>query len=213
MLKWLRGLRWPLLAVALVLISLAVRATHEQRQAYARAVAFEQKGDLWRAADEYRWALRWYTPWGPDHDRAAEALVQLGTRAAPRDPELAVQAWDNLRSGLIAGRSLWQPRSDLVAKCNQVLPSLLLQVAATRGDTRPPDQLLAQFTADYQRPVGVGTPVSLAVSFGFLAWVIGLVLAASRGTGSDGRWQRAGWRWLALASAGFALWAGALYLG
>ncbi|MBI5611040.1 MAG: hypothetical protein HY902_19365 [Deltaproteobacteria bacterium] len=213
MLGLLRSVRWPLLAVAVVLTSLAIRATHEQRQAYARAVALEQAGDLWRAADEYRWALRWYTPWGPDHDRAAEALLQLGTQAAASDPELAVQALDNLRSGLIAGRSLWQPRRDLVERCSQTLPGLLVQVAQRRGDRRDPAKLLGQFTADYRRPIGVGSGVSLAVALGFLVWLGGLVGTARRGWNADGRWQRAGWPWLTAAAAGFALWAGALYVG
>ncbi len=207
----LRALRWPVLAVTVVLTSLAVRATHEQRQAYARAVALEQSGDLRRAADEYRWALRWYTPWGPDHDRAAQALLQLGTQAAARDPELAVQALDNLRSGLIAGRSLWQPRADLVERCNQTLPGLLVQVAQQRGDRRDPAKLLAQFTADYQRPIGVGSGISLAVSLGFLLWLGGLVGTARRGWNAAGHWQSAGWKWLAAAAVGFALWAGALW--
>lgn len=213
MAKILKSWRFALLAVALVLASLSARATWEQRQAYARAVQYEKSGDLWRAVDEYRWALRWYTPWGPDLDDAARALVDLGTRHAEDDPELAVQAWDNLRSGLIAGRSLWQPHADLVEQANRTLPPLLVRAADRRGDKRDPAQLLRRFQADYRRPVGVGPLTSAAVSLGFLAWVGGLVLAASRGVDAAGQWQSAGWRWLGVAGAGFLCWAGALWLG
>jgi hypothetical protein len=202
---------WPLLAVTLVLASLSLRATWEQRAAYVRAVQLERQGDLWRAVDEYRWTLRWYTPWGPDTADAAAALRDLARRHAAADPELAVQAWDNLRSGLIASRHLWQPRAGLVAEANEALPPLLLRVAERRGDLRDKTQLLRHFQAAYARPVGVGPWTSLAVSAGFVAWLAGLGLAVARGLDSEGRWSRAGLRPLGLSLAGFAVWMAALW--
>lgn len=203
--------------MTVVLASLAVRSTIEQRQSYARAVALETAGDLWRAVDEYRWALRWYTPWGPDHDDAAHALRDLGHRHAAADPELAVQALDNLRSGLIAGRSLWQPRADLVAMCTEQLPPLLLRVAERRGDPRAVGPakaaFLAQLTAAYARPVGVGPLTSAAVAVGFVLWITGIVLAVRRGVDAAGKWLPSGWRWLGASTAGFGLWALAMWLG
>jgi hypothetical protein len=200
--RWL----WPLLAALLVLTSLAVRSTMEQQAAWSRAVEYEKSGDLWRAVDEYRWVLRWYTPWGPSHDDAVAALQDLAKRAEPDDPELAMQAWDNLRSGLIAGRSLWQPRADVVAQCNQVLPPLLVRVADRRGDGRDKAKLLAQFQRDYDRPVGVAPWTSLAVGLGFALWLLGLVQVVRRGLDEDARWRPAGWPWAGAAVAGFALW-------
>lgn len=209
----LRSLRWPLLALVLVLGSLGTRATVEQRRAYARAVALEQQGRSADAVDEYRWALRWYTPWGPDWSDAAAALLDIGERASAADPELAVQAFDSLRSGLIASRSLWQPRNDLVARCNRTLPGLLVRVADRRGDKRDPKVLLARFAADYARPVGVSPWTSLAVVLGFVLWLSGLVLAVWRGVDAQGHWLPAGWRWLGSSIAGFALWVLALWRG
>lgn len=209
----LHRLRYPLLAAGLVLASLAIRATWEQRAAWTRAVQYEQSGDLWRAVDEYRWVLRWYTPWGPDHDDAAAALLDVAARTEATDPELAVQALDNLRSGLIAGRSLWQPRADLVAQCNERLPPLLVRVADRRGDGRDKQLLLAQFQKDYARPVGVAPLTSLAVGGGFVLWLLGLVLVVRRGLDAEAHWQPAGWRWVGVAALGFALWAGGMALG
>lgn len=203
----LHRLRLPILAAVAVLLSLSVRATWEQREAWTRAVQYEKTGDLWRAVDEYRWVLRWYTPWGPDHDDAAAALVELADRVEASDPELAVQALDNLRSGLIAGRSLWQPRADLVEVCNRRLPALLVRVADRRGDSRDKGALLAQFSKDYARPVGVSPATSLAVGLGFLLWISGLIMIVRRGLDDDARWQPAGWPWLGATVGGFALWA------
>lgn len=213
-LQTLRRRVWqPALAVAVVLAVLAVRATVEQQAAWARAVELERQGKLADAIDEYRWTLRWYTPWGPAWDDAAEALRDLGTRHQQQDPELAVQALDGLRSGLIASRSLWQPRSDLVQWCNRTLPPLLVRVADRQGDTRDKAKLLQQFQADYARPVGVGPWVSLAVSGGFLLWLLGLVQTVRKGVGEDGRMRPAGWKWLGGAGVGFAAWLAAMWLG
>lgn len=206
--------RWapPVVAALVVLASLGVRATLEQQQAWARAVAFEAKGDTERAIEEYRWTLRWYTPWGPALGDAAAALVDLAQRHAAEDPETAVQAWDALRSGLIASRSLYQPQAELVDRANRELPPLLVRVADRRGDRRDPAKLLARFQADYARPVGVTPWTSLAVTLGFVAWIAGLWFAARRGVDAAGRWQKAGWRGMAVAVVGFATWATAMWL-
>jgi hypothetical protein len=198
---------------------LAVRATVEQREAWNAAVAFEHKAvqgepeALWDAVDAYRNVLRWYTPWGPDEVDAAQALLDLAARHEQNDPELAVQALDNLRSGLIASRHLWQPRKELVAECNTRLPPLLVRVADRRGDARDKSRLLAEFQAAYARPVGVGAWVSLAVGLGFLVWIVGLVMALRRGVGEDGRWRKDGWPWVGAAVVGCATWVVALWLG
>jgi tetratricopeptide (TPR) repeat protein len=204
--------RWPIAALLIVLGTLTTRATLEQQAAWARAVAFEKQGKLDDAIDEYRWTLRWYVPWGLT-DEAGQALVDLGNRASPQEPERAVRALDALRSGLIASRSLWQPRADLLAYANRGLPSLLVRVADRQGDKRDPKVLLAQFTRDYLRPVGVSPVTSAAVSLGFLLWLAGLVMVVRRGVDDAGKWLPAGWRWLGASLAGFTVWVLGMWLG
>lgn len=200
-------------ALAIVLTVLAARSTWEQWQAYGRAVALENAGEVADAVQEYRWTLRWYTPWGPVHGDAAEALVAIADRHEEADPKLALQALDGLRSGLLAGRSFYQPRSDMVAACNQRIPPLLVRLADRAGDHRDPAALLARFQADYARPIGVSAWVSLAVSLGFVLWIGGLLLAFRHGFDSAGRWRAAGWRWLAGSAFGFVCWTLAMWLG
>lgn len=203
--------RWPLAAVGLVLLSLSVRVTFLQREAWAEAVAHERAGRLDDAIDGYRRVLRFYTPWGATDDAAA-ALLDIDARARTDHPERSVLALDALRSGLIASRSLWQPRADLVARCNRELPLLLVRVAERTGDKRDPKVLLAQFQRDYDRPVGVGPLASAAVSLGFLVWLGCLVQIARRGVDDEGRWQPVGWRWAGGALGGFAVWTLAMWL-
>ena len=209
---WQR-LRLPLLAALLVLSALAARATWEQIQAYNRAETLEKSAQLDLAVDEYRWTLRWYTPWGPNWTDAAQALVRIAKTAEQPEPLRAMRALDALRSGLIAGRHLWQPRADLVAYVNQTIPAVMVRVAQASGDKRDPAQLLVQFTRDYARPIGVSPLTSAAVSLGFLAWLIGLLMIARRGLDAEARLTRLGWRWLAVAVSGFVLWTLGMWLG
>ncbi len=199
-------------AAVLVLAVLATRATWEQWQAYGRAVALENEGRLVDAVQEYRWTLRWHTPWGPVHADAANALTEIANRSEKDDPKLAVQALDGLRSGLIASRSFYQPRADLVQMVNERIPALLVRVADRSGDRRDPAALLAQFQADYARPVGVSPWASMAVSLGFVLWLAGLVLAFRKGWDEAGRWRRDGWRWLGASAVGFVCWTLAMWL-
>lgn len=211
-LLWQR-LRLPLLAALLVLASLAARATWEQVQAFDRALALDKAGKVDAAIDEYRWTLRWYTPWGPKWTDAADALVRVAKDAETTKPLRAMRALDALRSGLIAGRHLWQPRADLVAWVNQTIPPVMMRAAEESGDKRDKTALLAQFSRDYARPVGVAPVTSAAVSLGFLAWLGGLLMLARRGLDAEARVTRVGWRWLAVAGSGFAIWTLAMWLG
>lgn len=211
-LLWQR-LRLPLLAALIVLTALAVRATWEQVQAFERATALEKEGKVDAAIDEYRWTLRWYTPWGPKWTDAANALVRIAKTADQPEPMRALRALDALRSGLIAGRHLWQPRGDLVAYVNTTIPPVMVRVSEKIGDKRDKAELLAQFTRDYARPVGVAPLTSAAVSLGFLAWLIGLLMVARRGLDTEARMTRIGWRWLGVAVCGFVLWTLGMWLG
>ena len=184
----------------------------EHVRAYKHAVQLEHDGELDRAVDEYRWALRWYTPWGPWHEDAANALWEIGQRQAPDRPMKAVYALDSLRSGLIASRSFYQPQSALLAKTNQAIPPLLVRAAERRADTRDPDVLLKRFEADYSRRVGVPVWASLAVAAGFSLWILALLMVFWRGVDARGHLQAAGWRWLGASLVGFASWTVAMWL-
>jgi hypothetical protein len=210
-----RSRRWLALALAglVVLVAMGSRATFEQISAMDRAVAAEADRRLDDAIAEYRWVLRWTTPWGPVDNAAAAALIRIADADEQARPERAAFALDALRSGAIASRWLLQPHQVGLDAANARLPALLVRVAERRGDPRDKTALLNRFRADFARPVGVPGWLSLLVALGFIAWLTGLVLAWRDGVDDDGRWQRAGLRWLATAAIGFVVWAGALWLG
>ncbi len=205
---------WRAIAIAAlrIVVAMAVRSTLEHDRAYKRAVELDAAGDLEEAIVQYRWALRWHTPWGPWHKDAAAALWRIGEQAEAERPLRAVQAFDALRSGLIASRSFYQPQAEVLAKANARMPALLVRVAERRADTRDKVALLKRFKADYSRPVGVPLWASIAVSLGFLLWVGGLLFAFTRGVDETGKLRSVGWRGVGASVAGFACWALAMWL-
>jgi hypothetical protein len=208
----------PLIAVLMVLVSLGARATIEQQRAYDRGVSLEEQalaGDA-RWTDvivEYRWAMRWYTPWGSHHGAAADALLRIAALRADDHPEDAVMALDGLRSALIAARSFYQPRPDLIAQVHAQIPTLLARVAERNGDKRPRAELEARFRRDYERPVGVPLHVSAAVTLGFLLWFGAAIWTVARGLEPDGRFGPRAWRGIGASALGFAMWAAAMFFG
>ncbi|MEY3012719.1 MAG: hypothetical protein RIT45_1454 [Pseudomonadota bacterium] len=205
--------RWIAGAIALVLLALAGRATFEQLSAFDRAVAAEADGRPDDAIVEYRWTLRWTTPWGPRDSDAAAALIRIADAAEAARPERAAFALDALRSGAIASRWLVQPHSEAISLANARLPGLWLRVAERRGDTRDKDALRRRFEADVARPVGVPGWLALLVALGFCVWLYGLWRGVRESIDEDGQLQRGGWRWFATSAAGMATWALALWLG
>ena len=139
--------------------------------------------------------------------------MAIAKDAEQPEPMRALRALDALRSGLIAGRHLWQPRADLVAMVNARIPAVMVRVAEKTGDKRDKALLLAQFTRDYARPVGVSPLTSAGVSLGFVAWLLGLLMLARRGLDADARVTRTGWRWLGVSIGGFVVWTLAMWLG
>mgnify|MGYP004375457347 CR=1 FL=1 len=197
-------------ACMVVLAAMGLRATQEQIAAFEAAQVQQDAKQLDRAIVSYRRAVRWYTPWGPKHGKAVDALRQIADKHQKLRPEVAVQALDGLRSGLLASRSFYQPRAADLAYANTTLPTLLARVADRVGDKRP--NLLKRFTADYARPVGVSIWVTFGVTLGFLLWIGSLVMAWAVGVDDEGRLATRGWRWMASSVAGFATWVLTLWL-
>lgn len=206
--------RWPIaVAAALIFFALAGRSTWEQIAAFDRGAVAEADNRIDDAIVEYRWAMRWTTPWGPRDAAAAAALLRIADEAEASRPERAAFALDAARSGAIASRWLLQPHADALAQANARLPGLWLRVAERRGDTRDKAALERRFRADVARPVGVPGWLALLVAAGFGLWLFGLWRALQDGIDDEGGLRRQGWRWLAASAAGMLTWGLALWLG
>jgi tetratricopeptide (TPR) repeat protein len=160
-----------LAAAAALLIGLAALMEARASGELGEARALAKAGDFAGADRHYFQALNWYAPWGSSQ-RAADELMALAVAhlEAGRRPE-ALQSLLRLRSALIAARSFYQPREDLLAEAT---PLIALSLARLKlGDAAGREELLAQAAIYQQRysedPVRAGIWPLLAVC-GFLLW-------------------------------------------
>jgi tetratricopeptide (TPR) repeat protein len=136
-----------------------------------KARALLSEGDYTAAHRHYFQALNWYAPWGSSQ-AAADELMDLcqGHIAAGRRSE-ALQGLLRLRSGLMAARSFYQPRRDLLERAN---PLIALSLASLKlGDSAPRDQILSQaaiYQALYAADPSDRQPWLFMVVFSFLLW-------------------------------------------
>jgi hypothetical protein len=131
-----------LLAIFLA-VMLEIRAGSELGRARELAAA----GDFDSAHRHFFQALNWYAPWGSSQ-RAADELMALSLehlKAGRMDA--AFQSLLRLRSGLIAARSFYQPRTDLLETAT---PLIALSLASLKLGQKASREEIKALAAVYQ---------------------------------------------------------------
>jgi tetratricopeptide (TPR) repeat protein len=165
----------PLLsALAAALVLLAVLAALMESRASAeleRARAFVAAGDLKAADRHYFQALNWYAPWGSSQTAADELMALARSHLAAGRQTEAYHSLLRLRSALLAARSVYQPRTDLL---EEATPLIALYLAQLRLGKWSPREDILELAAFYQRLYSVdpGREQSwlYLVVFSFLLW-------------------------------------------
>ena len=188
------------------------------RVVYSAGYEFRQARDLeaeqrWHeAASSYGAAIRMYLPGLPVGAMASERLLALADRAADAgERDEARFCLEELRSGWLSVRSLWQPGQTFVTEGERRLATLILE--DDRGNW--PDKGLSE--TDRRAIVDEvlakrGDPKMLWVllmSLGYFVWLGGASMAIWRGIpdqpDSPVRWKIVG-RWATTSVAGYLLW-------
>jgi hypothetical protein len=95
-------------------------------------------GDPFTAMTEFESAIRMYVPGSPLVGKAAARIWSIADRhEAAGDREGALLAYRALRSAFYAVRSLVQPGSDWIARCDEKIATLNLQEKASPAPSPP----------------------------------------------------------------------------
>jgi hypothetical protein len=163
-----------MVGLASALVFVVFLAALFERRAWdelSRARTMVAGGDFAGADRHYFQALNWYAPWGSSQ-KAAEELLALGLEhlKAGRKEE-AFRSLLRLRSALIAARSFYQPRQDLLDTAN---PLIALSLAEKRLGPKASRQEVAEQAAFYQLLYSADNspyqPWDFLVVFSFLLW-------------------------------------------
>jgi hypothetical protein len=110
-----------LVLAAIYLIFLVIFFERQASNELNQARASLAHGDLQKANRHYFQALNWYAPWGSSQ-KAADELMDMAEKNLGRgEKNEAYHSLLRLRGGLLAARSFYVPRRDLVEKANALI--------------------------------------------------------------------------------------------
>ena len=183
--------RTSLVVIALVVMVLGLmvgRAASESRAELATAASYRQSGQLVRAIEHYRRALRWSFPLNPYTGAAISALQECASESeAAGDPSTALLAWRSLLGGLSATRVLYEPES----AATQRAKAQIARLEASAVDAPARTNASAEQEAEYLRQLEVDVaPDPLwgsVLLIGFATWIVSLVSLTRRGFDESGR--------------------------
>ena len=180
--------RWLwVLVIPLLLIGIPYgRALIESRAALVEGDALLDT-DLEAAIVSYRHSVEWYAPLNPHSRAAVERLLEIGADAARSEDEhtTALQAYENLRAGILLTRWLVTPYADTVDEI-EVHVARLRAIEASNGDhdlldTETAHQLQLLRSSRDRAP---NAAWSLITTSAFVAW-IALTWIAVRGARAE----------------------------
>ncbi len=206
------GLRRALVLLGLCVVVVVLRVTLGAMSEERRAVAAEGEERWHQACVHHGRAIHQYVPLSPIGRRAGRALLQLADDAEARgEPLQARFCLEELRSGFLATRSMWQPGKPLIAQAEERLVRLML--ADERGAWPDPSLSEADREAAVRDALAAREDPKLGwvllMGLGYLVWLGAAAMAITQGLPSHGaaaiRWRLV-WRWGMVSALGYGLW-------
>jgi tetratricopeptide (TPR) repeat protein len=165
------------------------RAVTQAGAELAVAKAYQQEGQLARATEHYRRALRWWFPLSPFRDEAVSGLESIA--AALEDAEDragALLAWRSLLGGVAASRFMYSGRNPAAERAKDEIARLLaLEGGAAIDANVSPEKLAADHRRLLDREAAPHPLWGTVLLLGFAVWIGSLVLVIDRGFDSTGK--------------------------
>jgi hypothetical protein len=179
--------RWVIsfgLVIFLIFLSLFLKVYLSSRMEYYQAQNAFQQREYHKAISHYTRSILWYTPFSKYVSISVAKLWQIGNLAETQNNiDLALEAYESLRSSLYGVRSFYTPYQEWINKCNQKISSLV----AAKGPTvqRDKDKSYAQRKTKYlhllEKDAAPDIVWSLILETGLIGWVgatIGFIFLA-----------------------------------
>jgi tetratricopeptide (TPR) repeat protein len=180
--------RLPLsLVVTIGLVALAGimlgRAVAGSRGELAVAEAYQEEGQLLRAVEHYRRALRWSFPLSPFRNKAVTGLQSIARQLEEAEDRAgALLAWRSLAGGITATRFIYS-RSDPDAEQakDEIARLLALESDAAIDANISMDKLTAAHRRLLAQQVSPHPLWGTILLFGFALWIGSVLLLINRG--------------------------------
>lgn len=190
----------------------AARVTATGVSELAEAREREARGEEHEAAVHYGRALRMYLPGSPVPQKAAERLLALAQAAKQQGRTIdARYCFEELRSGLLATRSFYQPGRTFIEIAQEELLALILEAPdGTWPDpAKPASEREAVVRSSLEAREDPSLPWVLVMGGGWVLWLGAAVRAIFAGLPSAEdapiHWSVLR-KWALISAGGYALW-------
>jgi len=181
---WLRRSAMVLVLVVLTLGTLTARVVVDGERALASSDEAFDRGDVRAATVHARRAAVLYAPGAPHVEAAYRRLIAIASGAeAAGQSELAIQAWQAVRSAALETRHVWIPREDELRRANQNLKRLQSLAGRSPEERKATAQAA---TRELERDDAPRAPWITLLAMGFLLAVAGFSVITWRGVTPDG---------------------------
>jgi hypothetical protein len=197
-----------------ILAAATARVVLAGEREIAESTAALRAGDAHGAALHARRAAGWYAPGAPHVRVAYERLIALATAAEGLgNTEVALFAWNAVRTSAIETRWLVTPHEDDLARANQAIARISARVPAPLGAPQePPPVLERRYLDALARDEAPRTGWIVALVLAFVLWSAGAAWTSRRALTPSGRvlWGKAALGLMA-AALGVGVWLLALW--
>ena len=173
----------------ILVVLVAARTVSESRAELVTADGYEERGEVMRALEHYRRAMRWTFPLNPYPARAAAALRSMAKSLEGEERiDDALLAWRSIAGSSAATRFLYSTTNPVREEASHEIARLMAAHQRAGIDVgADSEQLAAEHWALFQQDASPDPFWGTLLLIGFAAWVGSLVLTASRGFDATGR--------------------------
>lgn len=178
---------------------------------HQKAEVAKAEGDLTAAITHYQRSIKWYLPGAFYVAKAAGGLWQVGMEAERKgDNEIALVAYQELRSAFYAARSFYTPGTEWIERCNQKIAALMAQWEASSAKQKATlsiETLRQKHMAILSQKGRPDYFWSIVLELGFFGWVgavAGFIMQVFQG--KKGFVIRRAWGWGGLFLISYLLW-------
>ncbi len=194
-------------AIFLVVGSVILRMTIESRNEYRAGVQALSVHQMREAIIHFDRSIHWYFPGNPFPKAALNRLEEIASQQESKDTAMALLAYDSMRGGIYAIRSLYTPYANLLPHINDRIAQLRTdeQIRENPGQSRADVLAFHQrVLAKDERPKTLGL---LMTEIGFFSWVASVFLLIWKGCDREGKFYfRSSLPWIVSFAGSFVLW-------
>ncbi len=178
------------LALAIILLSTLIKIYSGSVSELYQAQNWVTKNNAEEAVRHFDRAIRWYLPFSPITNQAAEGIWNQARKAEQSgDPTTALKFYRILRGSFYASRSLVTPGRDWIARTNDKIATLMAKAPPYKQQDPPVslEQRKAEALEILFKERPPYTMWALLGEIGFLGWVTTTLLFIFKGMDKKGR--------------------------